>query len=96
LVSDNSLSGDEAIKTRVKKTKLPAKKAAPVAEPDKEPKQDYGNLRKGVDIIDEDVSTDRAYTVFRELERDEAMREFKPPRIAETGGMAGVGDSRFA
>jgi len=31
---------------------------------------DYGNLRKGVDIIDDEISTERAYTVFRELERD--------------------------
>ena len=57
-------------------------------------------MKKGVDIIDDEVTTDSAYTVFRQLERDEAMREFKPPRLAETGGLAGVAvginDGRFA
>ena len=105
----DSLSDDSTLEEEEKERRREEKKAEKAARraarkqaeesPQKpliEQKPDYGNLRKGIDIIDEEVTTDRAYTVFRELERDEALREFKPPRIAETGGLAGVGDGRFA
>jgi len=49
---------------------------------------DYDHLVKGVDIIDDAISTERAYSVFRDLEKDEAALNFKPPRLAETGGVA--------
>ena len=39
----------------------------------------------GKDIIVDEISTEYAYTKFRELERDEAARAFKPPSLAETG-----------
>ena len=87
--------GEKESPTKKKSKEKPAKEVVEVLNNEPEA-PDYGNLVKGVDIIDDDISMERAYNVFRELERNEAIREFKPPRLAETGGMAIVSDSRFA
>ena len=44
---------------------------------------DYGDLVKGIDIIDEPISTEKAFAIFRNLEEqgDDVLtnHKFKPP-----------------
>ena len=48
---------------------------------------DYGDLVKGVDIIDDEISTSKAYTVFRRMQEAPEPIVFRPTD-AETGGMS--------
>ena len=49
---------------------------------------------KGVDFVDDEISTQKAFTVFRLIEEDEGMRNFKPPQV-DSGGSAISLQSRF-
>jgi hypothetical protein len=91
--SQSDMEDESAIDISVieeKKEKILKKKADRDAQLAKEAeiqKPDYGDLVKGVDFIDEEISTSKAFTVFRQLEEEDTARPFKPPEF-ERGGMS--------
>ena len=50
---------------------------------------------KGIDIIDDVISTEGAFNFFRELEEADVAPTFKPPQLAESGGINSTTESRF-
>ena len=72
-----------------KKEKLEKKKAKKEAglKNVEEQGHDYGDLVKGVDIIDDEISTSKAFKVFRKLEEEDHETPFTLPEL-ETGGLS--------
>ena len=49
---------------------------------------DYGELERGRDIFDEEVSTDTAIKIFMDMEQKKTNRIFKPPPTDNVGQIA--------
>lgn len=51
---------------------------------------DFGDLVSGVDINTDEITIEKAFTVFAKYEEEDKARPFKPPTImeAEAGGPA--------
>ena len=55
----------------------------------------YGELERGRDIFDEEVSTDNAIKIFMEMEHKKTNRIFKPPQIEDFGTISSSKDDEL-
>ena len=55
----------------------------------------YGELERGRDIFDEEVSTDNAIKIFMEMEHKKTNRIFKPPPIEDFGTISSSKDDEL-
>ena len=55
----------------------------------------YGELERGRDIFDEEVSTDNAIKIFMEMEHKKTNRIFRPPKIEDFGNISSSKDDEL-